>query len=76
MKQIKNTMVKNKVRFEKLKGLKTDIMKTMYGLRISIGIIFDRIGCQKDEYMQDDNIDETNMLKFMSHVERRTNEIL
>jgi len=51
-------------------------MKIMYGLRISIGIIFDRIGCSKDEYMLDEAIDENSMLKYMSHIERRTNEIL
>lgn len=51
-------------------------MQIMYGLRISIGIIFDRIGCSKDEFMLDENIDENNLLLYMSHVERRTNEIL
>ena len=38
-------MVKNDERFVKLKKKKANIMKIMYGLRISIGIIFDRIGC-------------------------------
>lgn len=66
MKKIREQINKNTVKDEKLKNKREEIMRIMYGLRvkliyffckyfqISIGIIFDRIGCSRDEYMLDE----------------------
>ena len=76
IKAYNSQILKNDLRFKKLSVKRNKIMKIMQALRISIGIIFDRIGCAKDTQMEKERIDEGNMLQYMSYVERRTNEIL
>ena len=48
IKAYKANIKKNLNRFQKLTIKRNKIMKIMQALRISIGIIFDRIGCTKD----------------------------
>ena len=59
-------------------------MKTINSLKISIPIMFERIGCNSDEYTRDmgedfkslKDIDEGNMIAFLGIIEKRTNDLL
>ncbi len=62
IKAYNSQILKNDLRFKKLSVKRNKIMKIMQALRISIGIIFDRIGCAKDTQMEKERIDEGNML--------------
>ena len=55
----------------------------MNALKIGIPNIFDKIGCNNREYLEDcgellnvNDINETNILLFLGIIEKRTNEIL
>ena len=59
-------------------------MKTINSLKISVPIMFERIGCNSDEYTKDlgedfrslKDIDEGNMINFLGVIEKRTNDLL
>ena len=57
----------------------------MHSLRISIPIMFTRIGCQSEEYIKDmgeDFVDQLrdlndgNIVNYLSVIEKRTNDLL
>lgn len=57
-----------------------EIMKTVNSLKVGIPIIFERIGCNTEEYLKDllpnQGINEGNILQYLAIIEQRTNEIL
>lgn len=66
----------------------TDLMKIINSLKVSIPNVFERLGCNAEEYAEREDIivdfidqnldecDELNMHIYMSIIEKRTNDIL
>ena len=57
--------------------------KTLNSLKIGIPNIFEKIGCNNKDYLEDwgellsiNDINEGNILNFLGVIEKRTNEIL
>lgn len=57
----------------------SDTVKTLNALKVGIGSIFERIGCNVDEekdLIGSTGITETNMMSYLGAIEQRTNQIL
>jgi len=56
------------------------LTETINALKISIPIIFERIGCNIEDYANDlldgSSVNEGNMLQYLGIIEKKTNEIL
>eukprot|EP01017_Pseudomicrothorax_dubius_P046534 TRINITY_DN8208_c0_g1_i13.p1 TRINITY_DN8208_c0_g1~~TRINITY_DN8208_c0_g1_i13.p1 ORF type:complete len:497 (-),score=164.38 TRINITY_DN8208_c0_g1_i13:95-1585(-) len=57
-----------------------EILRTINSLKVGIPIIFERIGCNTEEYMSgllpNQGVNESNILQYLAVIEMRTNEIL
>jgi len=66
--------------YEKLQDKHKQLMKTINALKVSIPIIFERIGCNAEDYTHElldtTTVNESNMLQYLAIIEKKTNEIL
>jgi len=63
-----------------LEGKQQGLTETINALKISIPIIFERIGCNVEDYatelLDGTTVNEGNMLQYLAIIEKKTNEIL
>jgi len=63
-----------------LETKQTGLTETINALKISIPIIFERIGCNVEDYANElldgTTVNEGNMLQYLAIIEKKTNEIL
>lgn len=66
--------------FKLLESKQSGLTETINALKISIPIIFERIGCNVEDYANElldgTTVNEGNMLQYLAIIEKKTNEIL
>jgi len=80
IKELKHQITESDKHFSSLEVKQTGLTETINALKISIPIIFERIGCNVEDYASElldgTTVNEGNMLQYLGIIEKKTNEIL
>lgn len=78
--ELKHEIEDSQNHFKFLETKQTGLTETINALKISIPIIFERIGCNIEDYANElldgSTVNEGNMLQYLGIIEKKTNEIL
>jgi len=78
--ELKEEIEESDKHFKFLENKQSGLTETINALKISIPIIFERIGCNIEDYANElldgTTVNEGNMLQYLAIIEKKTNEIL
>jgi len=78
--ELKDEIEESDKHFKFLENKQAGLTETINALKISIPIIFERIGCNIEDYANElldgTTVNEGNMLQYLAIIEKKTNEIL
>jgi chromosome segregation ATPase len=78
--ELKKDIEESDQHFHFLENKQSGLTETINALKISIPIIFERIGCNIEDYANElidgTTVNEGNMLQYLAIIEKKTNEIL
>jgi len=78
--ELKRDIEESDQHFQFLENKQSGLTETINALKISIPIIFERIGCNIEDYANElidgSTVNEGNMLQYLAIIEKKTNEIL